>query len=302
MRWEDACEALYAVRRQVFVDEQGIAPALEQDGRDADADHVLVCAADGAPIATGRMLADGHIGRVAVLAERRGEGLGRAVMTRLIELARGRGLGRVYLNAQRPALRFYDRLGFSRVGEPFTEAGIVHRTMALNVADWKPAAADATELSGGAASLDAALALIAAARRRLTVYTPALAVALYGAPALAVALRRAAVEQPRFQARLLLPPASQWRRDCAPLAALPARLGAFELRVWPPHEPRDRPEYGLGFWIADDAGALLCHDDPRRLYGRYRPRGGARARALLSFFDGVWAHAQPDRELRRLGV
>ena len=127
--WDDAAAALLAVRIAVFVDEQGVPPELEHDAHDATALHLLATTADGRAVATARMLADGHIGRMAVLPNWRGQGLGTRLLSRLIDIARKRELDGVYLHAQCRAESFYRRLGFVAEGDVFDDAGIDHRSM-----------------------------------------------------------------------------------------------------------------------------------------------------------------------------
>lgn len=119
-----------AVRFAVFVEEQGVSPSLEMDGWDARSRHALALAA-GRPVATGRLLPDGHIGRVAVLRERRGEGVGTLVMRRLMAMAREAGMERLALSSQVRAVAFYERLGFRVCGEVYLDAGIEHVDMQL---------------------------------------------------------------------------------------------------------------------------------------------------------------------------
>lgn len=130
--------AIRTVREEVFVGEQGVTPELEWDGLDAEAIHVLARAADGTPIGTARLLADGHIGRMAVRAPWRGRGVGRALLGELIAIARERSLPRVFLGAQTHAVGFYERQGFIVYGEPFMDAGIPHRHMARELSPHAP--------------------------------------------------------------------------------------------------------------------------------------------------------------------
>ncbi|QGX99969.1 GNAT family N-acetyltransferase [Roseovarius faecimaris] len=125
--------ACHAVRRAVFVEEQGVAPDLEQDGRDGEALHLLALDGD-VPVGTARILikdGTGKIGRVCVLPSHRGVGLG----LRLIEacLDRLRALPdvtRAELGAQTYALDFYEALGFVAYGPVFDDAGgLPHRMM-----------------------------------------------------------------------------------------------------------------------------------------------------------------------------
>ena len=129
VRWADAAQALGAIRRTVFVVEQNVPEKLEWDGIDPDCAHVLARAADGTPIGTGRLLPDGHIGRMAVVEPWRRRGVGSALLVRLVEMARRRGFESVALNAQTYAIPFYRRHGFVAEGEEFIEAGIPHFAM-----------------------------------------------------------------------------------------------------------------------------------------------------------------------------
>jgi predicted GNAT family N-acyltransferase len=121
--------AIRSVRRQVFVEEQGIPESLEWDGRDADCWHVLAFAGPDEVVATGRLQSDGRIGRMAVLREWRGRGVGSALLDRLQRCAQDRGLRQVYVHAQLEVAGFYSRAGFQAVGQPFTAAAIPHIEM-----------------------------------------------------------------------------------------------------------------------------------------------------------------------------
>jgi predicted GNAT family N-acyltransferase len=127
--WPADATALQAVRRTVFIDEQRVPANLEWDAIDAQCVHALAEDLDGAPIGCGRLLPDGHIGRVAVLAAWRGQGVGAALLVRLVGVARAHGHGRAILNAQVQAMPFYARYGFVAQGAPFDEAGIAHQVM-----------------------------------------------------------------------------------------------------------------------------------------------------------------------------
>lgn len=129
--WETECVALLAVRREVFIVEQQVSEDLEVDGRDASCHHVLAEAADGRPVGTARMLADGHIGRVAVLRDFRGMGIGTRLVRALLERGDALGARSFHLDSQVSALAFYERLGFLAEGPVFDEAGIAHRRMVL---------------------------------------------------------------------------------------------------------------------------------------------------------------------------
>jgi predicted GNAT family N-acyltransferase len=125
-----------ALRTRVFVDEQGVPPEIEQDAEDATAVHVLSRGLSGDTagrvVATGRLLVRGRsavIGRMAADPAVRGRGHGSAVLAALHREAARRGVTEVELHAQLPARVFYERAGYTAVGDVYQEAGIAHVTM-----------------------------------------------------------------------------------------------------------------------------------------------------------------------------
>lgn len=133
--WTATQMVLRAIRTKVFVDEQGVPPDLEWDGLDEHAYHVIAYAPDGAPIGTGRLLQDGHIGRLAVLMEWRRRGVGRAILDMLLVIANKMGYDVVRLHAQTRVLAFYVGRGFAKEGKEFMEAGILHIAMTRSTTD-----------------------------------------------------------------------------------------------------------------------------------------------------------------------
>lgn len=129
MAWTDARAAAQPIRETVFVAEQGVPLEIELDAWDERCEHAIAYNAAGMAVGTGRLLPDGHIGRMAVLRGWRGKGVGGRLLEALIERARTRGMRRVALNAQTHAAPFYARFGFVVAGEPFLEAGIPHLAM-----------------------------------------------------------------------------------------------------------------------------------------------------------------------------
>jgi predicted GNAT family N-acyltransferase len=124
-------EEAWTIRRRVFIEEQHVPEEIEMDADDAHAFHALALDGD-LPVGCGRMVAhDGYvkIGRMAVLRERRGEGIGRNILVFLMEHAKRQGFGRAVLHAQLTAEGFYLKNGYVPEGEAFEEAGIAHRRM-----------------------------------------------------------------------------------------------------------------------------------------------------------------------------
>jgi predicted GNAT family N-acyltransferase len=131
-------EACMGIRLSVFVEEQKVPAELEADEWDRDALHLLLQNdATGEALATARLVDLGSgtvkIGRVAVVAEYRGAGLGREIMRAALGLARARGFQEAVLTAQTRALGFYEALGFRAEGTEFLEAGIPHFRMRLRL-------------------------------------------------------------------------------------------------------------------------------------------------------------------------
>lgn len=144
--WATLAPHALPVRLGVFVQEQLVPIEMEVDEWDPLALHAVVFDEDGVALATGRLVfeqpgggsestlsslanAVGRIGRMAVLATYRGQGLGRLVMATLIQAAREQGLAHLVLHAQQSAIGFYEQFGFRSVGEAFEEAGIPHIEM-----------------------------------------------------------------------------------------------------------------------------------------------------------------------------
>jgi predicted GNAT family N-acyltransferase len=128
--WESERRTIEAIRRRVFVDEQRIPEKDEFDAEDASCLHVLA-RVNRDPVGTGRLNPAGKIGRIAVVAGRRGQGIGSQILRELLDTARRVGIREPFLHAQLQAVPFYEKFGFSREGEEFDEAGIPHVRMSL---------------------------------------------------------------------------------------------------------------------------------------------------------------------------
>lgn len=128
LHWAQARTAASRIREQVFMEEQGVPAELEWDEWDEPSLHALAWVGEQA-VGTARLLPGGKIGRMAVLPPWRGQGIGHALLSALIDAARQQGLDRICLDAQTHALGFYQRAGFIVGGEEFLDAGIPHRHM-----------------------------------------------------------------------------------------------------------------------------------------------------------------------------
>jgi predicted GNAT family N-acyltransferase len=129
--WSRDVALLQEVRRKVFIHEQHIPEHLEWDEHDAVSLHVLALDVQGNAIGTARLLEDGHIGRVAVLKNWRGKGVGAYLIKYLIILNKNRGAKEALLSAQVRAMPFYASHGFVAEGEEYLDADIPHHLMRL---------------------------------------------------------------------------------------------------------------------------------------------------------------------------
>ena len=131
--WDSVREHAQALRIEVFVVEQGVPVELEWDEADEVSIHAVAYDEEGQPVATGRLLPDGHIGRMAVRKSARGQGIGSEVLRALLDEARRLGHEALVLHAQTHATAFYLQHGFEPEGDEFMEAGIPHRRMKLRI-------------------------------------------------------------------------------------------------------------------------------------------------------------------------
>ena len=132
--WVEAQASAFLVRQEVFIQEQKVPEELELDEFDPLAAHALAWQ-DGLCMGTGRLVDLGggqaQIGRMAVLAPFRNQGIGSLLLEKLITLASSRGMKSIVLHSQVAAIPFYEKQGFKAQGSTYDEAGIPHRNMML---------------------------------------------------------------------------------------------------------------------------------------------------------------------------
>ena len=131
--WHDGEPLLKSIREAVFIREQGVPAELEWDGLDESCRHALALSHQGDAIGCGRMLANGHIGRIAVLPQWRKKKVGTAIMEALLDYARAHDYKQVDVDAQTYALPFYRSFGFAEQGKEFMDAGLPHIKMDLRL-------------------------------------------------------------------------------------------------------------------------------------------------------------------------
>lgn len=129
--WDTHADLLKIVREEVFIQEQHVPVALEWDGLDEAATHLLALDHAGEAIGCARLVGDGSIGRMAVLKPWRGRGVGRALLQKAVSLYRQQGIHAITLSAQVHAVPFYEKSGFKVCSAPYMDAGIAHVDMRL---------------------------------------------------------------------------------------------------------------------------------------------------------------------------
>lgn len=285
-------EELRAVRETVFVQEQQVPIEEEWDALDPLCRHVIARDQNRLPIGTGRLTPERKIGRMAVLADWRGQGVGEAMLAALIEQARDLGWPAVSLNAQVSAEDFYARHGFVPHGERFHEAGIEHQSM-------RRALQGATAVENAAGAVAALLAITAQARRSLRIYSRELDPGLLDDPRALDALRRFATRTRGAEVQILLQDSDTPQRTLAPLLTLAQRLpSVFAFREV--REPVDKA-YASAF-IANDLGGYYFRTLGHRYDGESDLEGAGRARQLRDEFGRFWERARPCTEYRALGI
>ena len=127
--WDSDAALLKRVREQVFIKEQQVPVGLEWDDEDKNCIHLLAVDHTGHPIGCARLLANGQIGRIAVLSPWRGKGVGGALLVELVRICQEELHQPSFLHAQTRVIEFYQKHGFQCVGEEFMDAGIPHISM-----------------------------------------------------------------------------------------------------------------------------------------------------------------------------
>ena len=299
---------LLAIRETVFVLEQQVPLDEERDDLDPHCRHVIARDHDGRAIGTGRLTPERRIGRMAVLREWRGRGVGDAMLVALMDAARAQGWDEVRLNAQVSAESFYARHGFLPEGPRFHEAGIEHQAMRRAIEPMTPPdrglpprgpSQPVAEFEGAADAIAATVALVQAARRELWIYTRDLEPALYGHPEVVDALRAYAVSGRAGRVHVLLQEPATVLGAGHPLLTLAQRLtSVFVFRT--PVDPVDH-QYPSAF-VANDRDGYLFRLLGSRFEGDWSPARPARARQLIEHFGRVWERSRPCSELRALGI
>ncbi len=314
--WDTHRDQLRRVREIVFIDEQRVPRELEWDDEDDVSTHFLALTEAGQAVGCARLLPSGQIGRMAVLPSHRGTGLGRRLLTEVVEEAKRRGFTRVHLHAQTHATDFYRKGGFLPVGGEFMEAGIPHRAMELELpipfqatggvdvptVRSSPPTTEAVpesrleQYQGETDCLLGLLRCLEMPRRRLAIYSQALDHALYDQPPVVEALSRFARSSPSAAVRVLIAESSLIVARGHRLVELARRLDSrIEIRKI----AEELPPGEVSFVTWDHQGTFFM-PDYRDYSVLVNLRDPVQARRLLEQFDYFWARSAPDPDLRVL--
>ncbi|MEP6391125.1 MAG: GNAT family N-acetyltransferase [Halioglobus sp.] len=300
VEWEDQKESLRAIRERVFIEEQQVPREIEWDGQDENATHVLSLLqsqTSTTPVACGRLLEDGKIGRMAVLSHYRGRGYGRAVLDALIDAAKEQGKPSVYLHAQSHASDFYAKAGFEPYDEPFEEAGIPHIAMQRTL-DYRKRT---TFLQGVAYPHpfdELAIGLCQTASRHLCILSPTLDSKVFDNRELTQALSALARRGRQSQIRILVQDSRAIVQRGHRLLELSRRLPT-KIKL---HKLAEHPDWkGQTVIIRDRDGVLFKPGDTDHK-GFYEPDSPSSTLQHLDLFDELWRHSAQDVEFRSMGL
>jgi len=288
-------EKLRAVREPVFVVEQQCPIDEEWDALDGPSVHALVLNERDEPVATGRLTPDRKIGRMAVLADHRGSGVGAMIMEHLLAKGRELGYDDLALSSQVHAIPFYERFGFIAEGPEYPDANIPHRMMRrpLPVASATGIIAFDRGLAARACIID----LLRAARHRVGICSAALDPSLLDNDAVVAHLKRVAMSGRGARVQIIVEDIAPALHGSHRVIELAQRLSSLvEVRR---AQRRDDPEFGPALVITD-AGGWLRRPDPARFDGEACLDDRARTRELWLSFERSWERAQPETSIRSL--
>ncbi len=300
--WIEDNSAISSLRKVIFVEEQGVSPEEEMDGQDnlESTIHFLGLLEDK-PIATGRVLESGKIGRVCVLPEYRGAKFGMKLINEIIvQMLEKHNRPRLYLHAQTSASDFYTKCGFAQEGEVFVEAGIDHIRMHLNLTNPKTLDtiySDRVIRLANASDFARHLCQCTSiAQRSLDIMTLDLSSKIYGR-AFADSVSRFVRSNRHATVRALIQNTQSLKGTSHPLTMLAQRLpSSISLRRLK-EKPQNLDE---GFAIADKRHMVFFNNEAE-MQGFANYRAPAEAQHQLEEFDTLWRyHSDIDPNLVQL--
>lgn len=311
--WQLAPEYIRDIRQKVFVEEQKVSPELEWDATDEIADHFLAILPDNTPVGVARLFSTlgetGHIGRMAILPEFRGRGIGEAMLQHLITESAGQ-YQELQLSAQQHAIAFYQRAGFHVCSEPYDDAGIPHLDMRCLAPTLLEAQAGSKRLrpmllgedtqswlfENESSMLDLMDSMVGQAGQRLWLYDRVLDHDLYDRHRFRELVSGLARRHRLSEIRLLIHDDQSLIKRRHQLVELMRRLPSrIQLRLI----NSDYPHENQPFMLVDRQGVVFRHDFNRPSgFAGFADSG--RVKLLSENFQRMWGAGRSSLELREL--
>ena len=308
--WQNSQELLTNIRYKVFVDEQKVPIEEEIDEDDVSAIHWLAYGSDDTPMATARLLKNGHVGRMAVLKQFREHGVGSSLMRNIIHYGIREGMNQLFLNAQIKAIPFYEGFGFIVHGETFQDAGIPHKLMKLNLHNYHDKSPEQklpdisederlrTSIEGVDAFGEQAQILVQRAHREIRIFSHRLEADIYNNDELCEAIYNFATSHPLAKVKIIVKDVLHLINHPNQLHKLCSRLPSrIEIRKFFSKENCLHTE----FLLVDRTG-ILYKQEPERFIGYVTQHSPRDAKILAEEFDELWEQGVVDPELRRLHI
>lgn len=300
---------IYRVRHAVFVVEQNIPEEVEFDELDCQCHHVLARDSQGSAIGTGRLTAEGRLGRLAVLQEWRCQRVGKSILGALIERARALGLSEVTANAQVSVLKFYQKFDFNLDGEVFMAVGIPHQAVRLALQPLQTFSREppkvvmdvvhSLNLDTIESVISATVAVITRARRYLYIYSRDLEFSIYAHKDVVEALKQFALRQRDGNIQIIIQEPESLRNQMHPVIDLAQRLSSH-LLLRAPTELDDLK--ALSAFIINDTGGYLFRLQGARYEGHWSSNLPSKNRQFRELFEQVWQRSRPCSEFRALSL
>lgn len=297
--WQSHQQALMSIRSVVFIEEQNVPVELEIDEYDPKCIHILALD-EQKPIATARLLKDGHIGRMCVLKEYRLQGIATQMLKRFIQTAEQKHIKTLTLHAQISAIPFYQKSGFGICSDIFLDAGIEHKTMQLELT---PTALDNSkftiELDGKAQCRETVARLISQATKNVAIFTQTLEYSLYHQSVICDALKTLVLKNKKARVRIICKESRAATQHGHCFIDLAQKLSSF-IEIRKPNT-KEINQFQQSWLIIDDIA--YCHiKNLERFKGSASNNEKRITKESLDFFNHAWDNSEIDQNTRRLSL
>jgi len=298
--WQQHQHALMSIRQAVFIEEQNVPKDIEIDEHDPICLHILAYDKD-LPVATARLLNDGHIGRMCVLKSYRLQGIATELLNRLIQKARQRSIQSIELHAQLTALPFYQKAGFVVCSVTFMDAGIKHKTMRLEQPS-QPSLGNnplTLELDSRVLCSETIISLISQATRSIAIFSQNLEYTLYHHSKVSEAIKTLIRRNRKAQVRIICKDSRSASQHGHCLINLAQRFSTF-IEIRKPNT-KEINQFQQSWLIIDDVG--FCHiKNIERFVGTASFNQPLAVKESLDYFNHAWENSEIDQQTRPLSL